>query len=197
MSRKKSIKDTISSIKGIIKGDNQIQSLELLLESLIEYAKDDPIIKEGLTNFRESETWSRTVKLFNEKMEQEKDDKITLKSGAKERLSDLFLNQMDSRGIFYYEPNTCLSNQDHDLSYIIQLDDMITLKIKEDMRESGALNNFLRKKRVISLSENFSDRLLNIMGNFFSKIGTPDVNQSAILELYAKSFPNSFILPSK
>ena len=104
---------------------------------------------------------------------------------------------MDSRGFFYYEPDNSLSKQDHDLSYIIQLDDMISLKIKEDIKKDGELIKLLKKNRVVSLTENFSDRLLNIMGNFFSKIGTPDVNSSEIIELYVKSYHGSFVMPPK
>ncbi len=196
----KSIKSILKKIEGILKeGAEQTQSLDSLLDSLREYSKDSQILTENLIRFRKSEIWLKTVKSFNQEVKKKKkESKINLNSSAiKNKLPKLFLNQMDSSGIFYYEPSTPLSSQGHDLSYIIQLDDMITLKIKEEVQKDGTLSNLLKEKRVISLTENFSDRLLNIMGIFFSKIGTPDVNPSSVIDLYIKSFPNSFVTPSK
>ena len=101
---------------------------------------------------------------------------------------------MDSQGIFFYEPKKNLSKLNYDLSYIIQLEDIISLKINEKVQKSGKLFNLLIEKRVVSLTENFSDRLLNIMGNFFSKIGTEDIRSEELLDLYVKTYPDSFFM---
>ena len=160
-----------------------------LLDYLIEYTEKNDEIKKSLNDFKESEIWSKSD-LEN----QTESKKIVLKLKAKDKLAKLCLNQLDSQGVFYYQPSKGLSETKYDLSYIIQLEDMITLKIDEKFQDSNNLVELLKKNRIVSLTENFSDRLLNIMGNFFSKIGTNDVMSDEIMDLYVKSYPDSFFL---
>ena len=65
------------------------------------------------------------------------------------------------------------------------------------MQRSGKLSRLLIEKRIASLKKNFSDRLLNIMGNYFSKIGTSDVMVNKVLHLYKKIYPSNFFLSGK
>ncbi len=70
------------------------------------------------------------------------------------------------------------------IKLLIQFEDIITLKVKEEIQKTGHLISLLIEKRCVSLTRNFSDRLLNMMGTYFSKIGTPDVMADRILALY-------------
>lgn len=83
-------------------------------------------------------------------------------------------------------------NPDYYLSYMIQLGDLITLKIAQSVKKIGELSQLLQNKREAMLTSNFSDRLLNIMGNYFSKIGTPDVMSHEVFMLYKKVYPGEF-----
>jgi hypothetical protein len=106
-----------------------------------------------------------------------------------ESINELFLNQQDSKGIFYFEPSIDLFNKEvNDFSYFIEIEDILTLKISEESIQNGQLVQLLSANRVVGLTRNFSDRLQNIMGNYFSKIGTADVKASGILALYSECF---------
>lgn len=191
--KKEDVTEIIKKIETIFHEKEKSGSVSQLLNYLIEYTLDHSKIKENLKEFKESDIWSKAVNSFDKKKKENvENNNIILKKDAKDKLARLCLNQLDSQGIFYYEPTKGLSDSKHDLSYIIQLEDMITLKIKESVQKSGELVELLRKNRIISLTENFSDRLLNIIGNFFSKIGTDDVMSDKILELYFKTYPDSF-----
>lgn len=101
----------------------------------------------------------------------------------------VFINQMETKGMFYFEPHFNLYSEELcDFSYFIELEDIMTLKLKQDVIDSGELVKLLQHKRKVGLSRNFSDRLQNIMGYFFSKIGTKDVKGSDVLGIYDESF---------
>ena len=168
----------------------------ILLEALKKNFFKNEVISSDLTNFEKSNAWQEALRTFNEQQKeyQNKNSKIVLKSGAAQRIAQLTLNQLDSQGIFYYEPHKDLSDLNYDISYLIQFEDMITLKVKKEMQDSGNLVSLLIKKRCVSLTRNFSDRLLNMMGTYFSKIGTPDVMADRVLSLYKDIYPNNFFL---
>lgn len=105
------------------------------------------------------------------------------------QIPELFLNQMDTRGIFYFEPDKNLFSPElEDFSFFIEMEDMITFKVNEECIRTGALVDLLKAKRLTGLNRNFSDRLQNVMGNYFSKIGTADVKATKVLRLYSDVF---------
>ena len=193
------VQPAIKELNNLIDSSSQEEpQIQDLIESLERQAPRP--IRFDLKNFKNTNAWGNILRKAEEIDQQKKvqSDKIILKSNAaKNQLSTLTLNQRDSQGIFYYEPNINISSKNHDLSYLIQLEDMITLKISPDMQTSGGLVNLLIGKRKVSLTSNFSDRLLNIMGNYFSKIGTPDVMADKILLLYKEVYPDEFFLSEK
>ena len=77
-----------------------------------------------------------------------------------------------------------------DFSFVIELEDLITFKISEESVKSGSVVDILKQKRLVGLSRNYSDRLQNIMGYYYSKIGTADVQGQDVIELYTKCFKN-------
>ena len=194
------VKPAICKMKKIITKDIQSSNnLQDILTSLKDFVREEPPIYLSIVEFEDSQSWKKSLRNFEDKQKeiQEKNSKIILKSGAEDRLSKLTLNQLDSEGIFFYEPSLEIFDKENDLSYLIQIEDMITLKTKEDMHKSGDLVKLLLNKRVATLTRNFSDRLLNITGNYFSKIGTPDVMADKVLSLYTKIYSNDFFLGIK
>ncbi len=171
-----------------IKGSDPSEVLEAIIEALnINNPDSNAAAIDALQKFKSSTKWELDLQEYKKDSEEES-SKIIIESNPKKLIS-LSLNQFDSKGIFFYEPSKELSSFEHDMSYIIQLEDMITLKIKEESQKNGELLNILKANRKVSLSENFSDRLLNIMGNYFSKIATKDVIFSNIAKLYTKVYP--------
>ncbi len=194
-----SFKDTVTSL--LYSVESEIESLETpeeILDYLISYINKNKKNKQqviDLESFRNSSIWKKNLKRHNPV----KIDKsiIILKGDKPKPLVNLFRNQLDSQGIFFYEPHKDLSSVDHDLAYVIQIEDMITLKIKKEFQRNGELPEILIKNRKISLSESFSDRLLNIMGNYFSRIATDDVSISEVTDLYKKIYPETFFTSEK
>lgn len=134
--------------------------------------------------------WGR----YGEELEdfKKEDSKIKLKKSKLGKISNFILNQNDSAGLFYYEPHIDLMNGDVDISYYIELDEVLTLKVKEVHQKDGSLVKALTDGKILNLDHNFSDRLLNIMGNYFSKIGTEDVKSSPILKIYETILKDDF-----
>ena len=183
--------------KVLATADDEGEEPEDLLQALLELmqASDDKVLASSLIDFQTSSDWKTVTEEFEQTKKQaiEQSSKIVLKNkAAKAVLADLCLNQFDSKGIFFYEPSTSISSKTTDLSFVIQLQEMLTVKIKDSAIEQGDLFNTLMEKRVASLKESFSDRLLNIMGNYFSKIGTNDVKSDFVLLEYRKVYPEEF-----
>ncbi len=190
------IDPAVAKIKELIEGQvNEIDSLSELLNGLIKLTESNEEIQEDLKSLKKSDEWEEELNKYNKRKinAQEKNSKIILKTKeASIKIADLALNQLDSQGMFFYEPMINISNPTHDLAYIIQLEDLITIKIAEPVQQSGELIQLLQEKREAMLTRNFSDRLLNIMGNYFSKIGTPDIMSEDILLLYKNVFSGEF-----
>lgn len=184
------LEEDLAPVKGKFSDPNQV------LEVMLTYAKDSQTVTESLESFKTSPGWLKALAQYKEqRINAEKvNDLLILKADSESKLSSLFLNQRDSQGLFYYEPHPKLSAPEFDLSYVIVIQDMLTIKINVDVQEEGTLFRLLLSKRVVSLTENFSDRLLNIMGNYFSKIGTDDVEISSIFDMYKNTYPESFFL---
>ena len=190
------INPAVNKIKELIEGhESVIMNPAGLLEGLVISTKLNGEIQEELKSFMKSSEWEQEFNKYNMKQKetQEINSKIILKAEkASIKIAELAHNQMDSKGIFFYEPMDRISDPKYDLAYIIQLQDLITLKITKKVQENGDLFNLLIQKRVAMLTSNFSDRLLNIMGNYFSKIGTPDIMSDDILVLYKNVYPGDF-----
>ena len=194
------VRPTIEKIKELVSVDNVgCDHPQDIVASLKQNVQNVPIHSD-IVEFESSPEWKKELKKFNENQKEIKrrDSSIILKKDAEEsKIADLALNQLDSQGIFFYEPSPMISNPEHDLSYLIQLEDMVTLKVSEDLKKSGEMTNLLLTKRVAMLTRSFSDRLLNIMGSYFSKIGTPDVVPGMVLGLYKKIYADSFYINIK
>lgn len=189
----------MESIAEIIKPiESEIEDPNDLLETLVDATQSMQNTHQALSDFRNNKIWLTARKHYDEAIaaNTEHSKNIILKSdqNSKNMLAKLCLNQLDSQGIFFYEPNKNISTQETDLAFIIKLDDMLSIKIKKELLDNGGLFSLLMKKRVVSLTENFSDRLLNIMGTYFSKIGTTDVMSSDVLDLYCQVFPETFFV---
>lgn len=182
------IENDLAPVKGQFKDPNDV------ISTLKEYLKSDTNLTQSLNELEATEIWQKAIEKYQkEKEEAEKrNNSLTLKADAKDKLAALALNQLDSQGVFFYEPHARISKSDIDLSYVVLMQDMLTLKIDKEALSSGHLYDLLKKNRVLSLTENFSDRLLNIMGNYFSKIGTGDVRSDRIIELYTNTYRGQF-----
>ncbi len=194
--RSEIINPILGSLNEMITDDfEQMEHPKDVLDGLIDDTGNSEL-KLDLKEFQDSNIWKRTIIKYEQQKSKyiERDSKIFINKSVHRKLSDLAINQLDSKGIFFYEPMANISSDEHDLSYIIQLEDMITVKIMKEAQESGKLFDILIKNRKASLTRNFSDRLLNIMGNYFSKIGTPDIILTDILKLYTDIYPENFII---
>jgi len=160
---------------------------QLFAAALLEILKRNKFQKDRVISIVNSDPWARYIIQFETSSKQQA--KLKLDKNGIKSFASLCLNQFDSKGIFFYEPHNSISNKDIDLSFIIKLDEMISFKIRPDLIYHRRVSEFLRKKKILGLKENFSDRLLNIVGNYFSKIGTSDVSFTPILELYKKTNP--------
>ena len=165
-----------------------------ILESIKDFVEENQAIHEDILNFEKSKEWKQIIDDYKKEQQEVKgkSSKIILSKYGRNKLLSLALNQLDSSGIFFYEPNRKISSREFDLCYVVQIEDMLSLKVKKEIQCSGGLVELLKRNRVAILDRNFSDRLLNVMGNYFSKIGTPDVDIVKILELYRTTFPDSF-----
>ncbi len=150
--------------------------------ALCEFTKDSPVYNKYVLEFSTQKAW----KTYSEKYMASvgNRDKLMVNKDGTKKLSNLCLNQMDSQGLFFFEPHPHLSSMKHDLCFLIKLDEMISFKINPKLISSGEVSSFLKTKRILGLRENFSDRLLNIIGNYYSKIGTSDVQWQPIWQLY-------------
>ena len=192
------VKPLIGKIKEFIsEGSSNYSHPEEILSYLKDSVSENHNYHSTLIEFEKSKQWKDALANFDKfqlKIKTQNSKIILRAQDAKNKIANLTLNQLDSQGIFYYEPHTKLSLKEHDLSYLIQLEDIITLKINEDSQKEGTLFHLLIDNRQVMLTRNFSDRLLNIMGNFFSKIGTKDVRSDFILALYKEVYPEDFFL---
>lgn len=202
--RVKSTVDTaVGKIAEIIKdGEGQFQDLQDVLSSLKEmFSVEAPAMAPMLDEFEKHGAWKGALEKYEGAIKEieSKNKAIILADDEQKRdtLAKLCNNQLDRQGIFFYEPSKSISTEEGDLAYVIQLQDMLTVKIKAEALTSGQLFELLKSTRKLSLTENFSDRLLNIMGNYFSKIGTQDVHANRVLELYSQVYPDKFFLTPK
>ncbi len=190
---KKSLEFLVGRIKDILEvEDKEAQHPSDLLAFLIEYLDRTRLTKDLLIKFEKGKVWKQALENYDKELREPQ--KIRINNDLKDKLSKLCLNQLDSQGFFFYEPheNFYFPTEGKEICYIIQLEDMITLKIKKDYQSSGQLVEDLKNKRVVSLTENFSDRLLNIMGIYFSKIATKNVLFHKVMELYNDVCPDEF-----
>ncbi len=189
----KRIEEELEPVKG------QFHDPTDVLNVMKEYLAADANLVNSIEELGGQDLWKKGVAKFETtKAEAEKrNNSLILKANAQDRLASLGLNQLDSQGVFFYEPHAEISNKETDLAFVVLLQDMITVKVKKESQTDGSLYKLLLSKRALSLSENFSDRLLNIMGNYFSKIGTGDVRSDKIIELYSTTFAGHFFTSEK
>lgn len=184
-------KEIIDKFDGNEVPDEVEQVLELFENTL------DPniytTIKEFIRNLLKDPAWIKYKKDYNKSVKQV--DEIRLNpEKINDMVKNVFVNQMEIRGRFYYEPNQSLySEAVDDFSYIIELEDLITLKVTEESVKKGTLVELLQKRRLVGLTRNYSDRLQNIMGYYYSKIGTADVQSKNVLALYDECFDHFFV----
>lgn len=165
-----------------------------ILSDLKKAVKKSPLLYQDLNIFGASDEFQQVIDAHKKNLQ--RSNAIIIASSKHDKIADLCLNQFDSQGVFFYEPHQKLWRHSKDLAHIIKLEEMLTLKIKPELRENGDIVHLLNSRRVIGLTENFSDRLQNIMGNYYSKIGTDDVSSSPIMELYHRFFPKKFFWTS-
>ncbi len=152
------------------------------------------VIIQFLTDLLKDASWDKYKKDFALSVKQSTEVRLD-SSKINEMARSVFINQMEIRGRFYYEPHQSLySEAVDDFSYIIELEDLITLKVTEESVKKGTLVNLLKKKRLVGLTRNYSDRLQNIMGYYYSKIGTADVESKNVLALYNDCYDSFLIL---
>ena len=187
-------RQAVQAVEKLIEGSED-ENPEDILNSLIHATKDNADLQANILKFDKDHEWQKSLTKYKKKIDEcnSAKDKIALNRNSINTLTDLTLNQMDSKGIFFYEPSPHISSPDNGLSFLIQLEDMTTIKINREMQQSGGLFQLLKSKRIASLTRNFSDRLLNIMGNYFSKIGTPDVLADEVLDLYRQVYKDEFV----
>ena len=138
------VESTFKKILSEVKGE--LEDPEELLGFLLEYTKSSEEMFASLTEFKNNSSWAKAVSKYRAALKNAEDNntKIQLKAEAATRsLPNLFLNQRDSQGVFYYEPSLDLSKAEDDLSYVIQLEDMITVKNKR------------RSSKIWRISQNF------------------------------------------
>ncbi|MXZ51245.1 MAG: hypothetical protein F4Z09_10645, partial [Rhodobacteraceae bacterium] len=114
------IDPAVDKIKELIEGQvNEIDSPSELLNGLIKLTESDEEIQEDLKSFKESDEWQEELNKYNKKQKevQEKNTKVIFKTQPKNKIAALALNQLDSQGIFFYEPMINIFNPDHDLAY--------------------------------------------------------------------------------
>lgn len=148
-------------------------------------------IIEFLANLPSNDEWQRYKKELQNQLDRIDEIRINSKK-ARSLVQTVFINQMETKGMFYFEPHENLYDEALcDFSYFIELEDILTLKLKDEVILNGTLVETLKEKRLVGLTRNYSDRLQNIMGYFFSKIGTKDVKGAEVLGIYDDCF-NSF-----
>lgn len=175
--------------------DDPSEDPDNFMSYLKAFLEEQESLLSDVASFEDTPPWQKTRDQYA-KLAKDK-SKILFKNSEAQEFSNLCLNQYDSKGVFFYEPHPAISSKDTDLTFIIQLEDMITVKVKDEAQKEGELVQLLSQNRLVSLTENFSDRLLNIMGNFFSKIGTNDVSSKPILSMYQNIYPDSFSIHIK
>lgn len=163
---------------------------EGILSDLRKAVRKNRLAYQDLKTFGESSEFQKVIDAHKRSIQRQK--AVIISPAKHDKVADLCLNQFDTQGIFLYEPHQRIWKVSNDLVHIIRLEEMLTLKVKPLLRDNGELVHLLLDRRVISLTENFSDRLQNIMGNYYSKIGTDDVSSSPIMELYHRLFPKKF-----
>lgn len=170
---------------------------EFVFPQLKKWLKEETMSREALValeDFVKEHEFSNRWKKFQETMEDQEKRKgsITIKNDKIKKLTKFFCNQNDSDGHFFYEPSELLSSSSSGLCFFIKLSDMVTLKTKKEFQEDGSLEKYLRENRKLKLNPIFSGRLLNILGNYFSKIGTPDIGAFPILNIYSEMLGDKF-----
>ncbi len=107
----KGIKQAVDTIKDFIPNDiSDYNHPQALLTVLKENPSLNDIMSSDLVSFEASKEWENAITSFDDKKEeyQERDSKIIFKKDAEKIMAQLALNQLDSQGIFYYEPHTHL-----------------------------------------------------------------------------------------
>jgi hypothetical protein len=150
--------------------------------AIIASASSDPGLRDYFTGLFSGNSWSNYLKNYSRI--QSISSNIIFKEGASDTISKLCNNQLESDGIFFYEPHLKLLKKDYDIAYVIELEDILTLKIKSKIQNTGELGALLKEKRILSLKPIFSSRLQNMMGAYLSKIGTDDILSQNVLDLY-------------
>lgn len=162
------------------------------LFSETEAVKGLPHIEGFLKNLPNETKWIDYKKNYEQTVKEMGEIHLNPKT-INEMSKTIFVNQMEIRGRFYYEPHASLfSSEVNDFSYILELEDMITLKVSESAVSNGSLVDLLKEKRLVGLTRNYSDRLQNIMGYYYSKIGTADIQSKVVLALYDECFDHFF-----
>ena len=170
---------------------SEIEDPETIESSLHNFASEPGNFHEFINDFFLNLSANKEWNSYKEERESalKSIQNIEISKSGISTINELFLNQLDSRGIFFYEPTIdLLSKEVDDFSFFIELEDMLTLKVNKESIDDGTLVNLLINKRKIGLNRNFSDRLQNIMGYYFSKIGTADVKTDDVLSLYSTCF---------
>ena len=160
--------------------------------AIIGSASSNEEVQEYFKGLFKSNPWCNYLKDY--KRIQRSSSLLILKENAFSAISKLCNNQLESDGLFFYEPHPKLLKKSYDLAYVIEFEDLLTLKIKEKFQASGELVKFLEDKRILSLKPLFSSRLQNMMGVYFSKIGTDDILSQNVLNLYENYFKKDMFL---
>ncbi len=182
----------------VFAGFNETESVEIVETALMAYAEklvddDQKYFRDFCLSLNNNVDWLEYKKEYDDQVKGVVEIRVNPET-LTELTKMVFLNQMEIRGRFYYEPNINLYNKEvNDFSYIIELEDLMTMKVDERMVDSGDLVELLKNNRLVGLSRNYSDRLQNIMGHYYSKIGTPDVTAINVLGIYDKCF--DFFIP--
>jgi len=167
----------------------------LLVENVLaQYAEEGNILGPAINFFKGLSTepeWKAHIK--TRAIEAGNGLSLTKEQYKLDEFSKFFRNQKENDGLYYYEPHLHLfSDQVSDFSFFLELEDMMTFKIKESSIQDGSFVELLKVNRKVGLTRNFSDRLQNIMGNYFSKIGTSDIKSNDIFSLYQDAVKNFY-----
>lgn len=182
--------EVFSSFEEVEKLELYEKSLSSFLETLEEENESGEydFFIEFIKNLETDDNWKEYKTKYHAMIDGIDEVRINSKKTT-DLVQTVFINQMETKGMFYFEPHVELYSEELcDFSYFIELEDIMTLKLKQEMIDSGNLVKLLQDKRKVGLSRNFSDRLQNIMGYFFSKIGTKDVKGSDVLGIYDECF---------
>lgn len=153
---------------------------EEFMTTLVNWGNDNQPWGEIIDSYKSSKEWE-TYKEAVAKAKKE-DEQIIIKEGN--GFSQLCNNQLDTQGVFFLEPHPRLLEYNYDACFILELEDMLTIKIKPEVQKNGFINELLASKRVLSLEPSFSARLQNFMTVYLGKVGTDDILSSEIIKFY-------------